>query len=431
MMCDMGEDADFASTDLSTLCEGLQYKLKEIRGEWNDTKQELADTKEHFTNELKERDTQIAELQEALANEIEHRKMLQEKSDDAHVKLVLERQTTARLRKKVQGLEAEILKLDEQKRQRILRCVQMMGKTSREGMLHAVFLQMRRILAVERLTRIMETSDSKMTQEIVELRFLKEKIDAELYATQGTLENTKRRNDQLVVARRELAERILWKLNPDKKGRLKMSFHQWVEILPILAMENMIERMEAEIVGFKANIEDLEYKLETEEEKKLELEQAFENHIIETKKKRMDSLLGNCAHIIKLRVAHMIKLRDHMEQARRTLFKECEEREQHIMMMERLMRDDPHTKALDKHCHELEWQLEQSLKGPPSRVVKLDQARLCGSCSRQVVFQDYMAMADKVDLNWKVPLMRPVSERTNHWKTPTQPNVKFHKTWVP
>jgi len=430
-MTDVGEDGDIIATDLSSMCEGLQHKLKGLRQVIKEHDAQMQKLKEEFAEELNIKDEEIDTLKTALAKAIEEAKEFEERMIRSVNELRDSKEETENLRRQIQALDFRILKVEAQNvnlKTKILSFGDVIIGMQDLDTTRGIFLHMRRILGIDRLNRMMSKSNNSMLAEVAKSRDLVEKLNADMIVAKGAAEILQRKNDNLIESRFKCATRILEKFNPEAVGRLRLCFPEWKKIIPILRLENALEKSETKRLELGEEIKEMSIKIAFLVKDKEFVEEEFKRYVVESRRQSVNARISYFCRIIKIRAHNMVKIKKIITEAKQRLFEECEKREEHILMMERAMRENAEGKALEERCRELEWELEQSLTGRPSKVVRTDPRRLCAACCRQVVYQDYLEMRENV--SWKVPLMTP-STSESICRTLSVKDIKFNKVWQP
>lgn len=412
--------------DLWTRCETMKTKLEQTTVALEETTAE----RDRLSRTLTEKTEECAKYKSSWEEELSLRKGFQDKLYTTEEHLKTEKDATSRLSGQVNVLTTETIKLDAAKRERMLRAVGMMQLERGEGLVGFVFNSMRRVLQMERINRLRDATEGELQGEVTKLEMHRESLTKKLHATENDLADSRATVARLKEERTAYAQRMLKTRFGACDGRLlqRRMFDDWTQVLALLKVENKLSLIESDYDKTAKSLATTKAKLEETQYSHVKMQEQFDEFRELKRKERKDTLIRQFHHVVWLRVGQTRTIREMKALAKKQFDEACQARDERIKLLEKCLRDDSHVVALEKHCHEMEWEMEQTLQGPPSKVVAPDDGTLCAACRRQVVYQDYLVQDNGVGVQpeksaWGLPPLERKASGTR--------KQRFHRVWQP
>jgi len=432
-LADMGEDTDAMGGNLGQLCDTLKHKLDVLRSDHKDLQEELEETIEEWTEKYNNKVNELTQMTEDYNREYALRNVRDDELAVCRKELADERAENERLRAKIENLEADIVKRQEEKEIRAVKAGAVLLPKAEKIWLLNMFLCFRQYCKTEQLKRMSEVGATAFHDRIEDLEKERNFLFLKIEGLESDIEYWVNKHDILVEERVERARMILSKYNSHiRLDYMKRALREWYEHVPLFKMDRKIEELTDSLKNMTEKFEytDKEWKKEIRVRKNLRIE--FDDFIEFKKQERLNSLVGYAGHVIKLRVAQIQLLKSTKREAKLLLLQEVDIREKKITYLESMMKGGTAINQLKAEKAELAWQLEMTTKGPPTKVIATDASKLCTACGRQVLYQNYVETkhpANRRNMDWKLPLVFKNSQQT--LEKIESPPVRAIRIWQP
>eukprot|EP00397_Hematodinium_sp_SG-2012_P042300 GEMP01046759.1.p1 GENE.GEMP01046759.1~~GEMP01046759.1.p1 ORF type:complete len:555 (+),score=123.49 GEMP01046759.1:89-1666(+) len=411
---------DAETSNLYELCESQKVQLETAKKSLSDALEEKKRLADLLREKSKDADRFKVSWDEELALHME----FEQKYNDTDDLLQQELVASETMRQKIDLLQKELFQLDQVKRERTVRAITMMMSERTGRMMSSIFSSLVRVLTVERLTRLQTESEDGLKLEVRKLAEQRGTLTKKLHDTEDALENVEAvvarlKNDRLLCGER-LLKRAFSPLDARELKTFVMG--TWIRCMGELKLETKLLTIGPAYDKLGVTLAATEKREQESIAREHDLRHEFEDLSELKKKERTLSLIMRVLLLMKFRCERTKTIRELKDAAQKRFDFACGGRDERIMTLVKRMREDSDLVALQTHCSELGWELEQSLRGPPSKVVAPETGTLCSSCHRQVVYQDYLCAKRGAEITCDLPRIAPHTPEMS-------PKKRLHRAW--